>query len=56
MCVGHGRGLLRVAPRKPPAAGGHQAEEDLTMDVLAVVLGLVMFAVLYVLIFGIERI
>jgi len=26
------------------------------MDVLAVVLGLVMFAVLYVLIFGIERI
>jgi hypothetical protein len=53
----HARGLLRDTPRTSPDAAGRQAEEDLTMvDVLAVVLALVMFAVLYVLIFGIERI
>ena len=56
MCADPARGLLRVAPRRPPDADGQQAEEELTMDVLAVVLGLVMFTVLYVLIFGIERV
>jgi hypothetical protein len=56
LCADHVRGLLRVAPQEPLDAGRQQAEEDLTMDMLAVVLGLVMFAVLYVLIFGIERI
>jgi hypothetical protein len=56
ICADHVGGFLRVAASKPPDASGRQAQEDLTMDVLAVVLGLVMFAVLYVLIFGIERI
>jgi hypothetical protein len=56
LCADHVRPLLRVAPRKPPVADGQQAEEDLTMDVLAVVLGLVMFAVLIALVYGIDAI
>ena len=49
-------GLLRTNPRNFADGAGNTAKEHLIMDVLAVVLGLVMFAVLYVLIFGIERI